>query len=79
MGSVEPGSILTFVRDVYLYRQDADGSVTVDASHEVRARKGDPALAVGEVGHFVDVLFRGDVFTCKKDLLLQAAEAKEAA
>lgn len=75
MGGVEPGSIRTFVRDTYLYRQDVDGSVTVDSEHEVLARKGDPVLVVGEFGVYVDFLFKGDVFTCKSTVLRRAKEA----
>lgn len=74
MGGVEPGSIRTFVRDTYLYRQDVDGSVTVDSEHEVLASKGDPVLVVGEFGVYVDFLFKGDVFTCKSTVLRHAEE-----
>ena len=74
MEGVAPGSIRTFVRDTYLYRQDADGSVTVDLEHEILARKGDPVLVVGEFGVYVDFLFKGDVFTCKTTVLRNAEE-----
>ena len=74
MGGVEPGSIRTFVRDTYLYRQDVDGSVTVDSEHEVLARTGDPVLVVGEFGVYVDFLFKGDVFTCKSTVLRHTEE-----
>jgi len=76
MEGVALGSIRTFVRDTYLYRQDADGSVPVRvADLEILARKGDPVLVVGDFGVYVDFLFKGDLFTCRSTVLRNAEEA----